>query len=61
MKYNYFVSFSFGKGLGNNVVNVDREITNFDQIRQIEKVISEKEDLGEVVLTNYKLLGVEDA
>ena len=49
----YFVSFVIPMGQGNNVVSMDGEIAAIEDIREIEKLIKEKNpELGNPVIIN---------
>jgi hypothetical protein len=59
-KYNYFVAFISALGDGNGNVGVSRKVESIEDIRNMEKYISETKNAGTVTITNFILLGVEE-
>ena len=60
VKYNYFVAFISELGDGNGNVAVTRKVECIEDIRNMEKYISETKNAGTVTITNFILLGVEE-
>lgn len=43
MKYIYFVSFSYSKGIGNTTIKTSEKIDDIETLREVEELIAEKQ------------------
>jgi len=50
----YFCSYQTEKGVGNCMFDWDKNITDYEDIQKIEKVLSEKYNNDWVCILNYK-------
>ena len=52
----YFVSYSHPDGFGHSEITMDFGIQDFDDIKNIKKVIEEETGKSDVIIINYKKL-----
>ena len=56
MKYEYFIAYVFERGSGNAKIVLESKINKFEDIQNIEKMITENAKVEKPLITNYKLL-----
>lgn len=56
MKYEYFIAYGFERGVGNARIILKSKINKFEDIQNIEKMITENVEANKAIIINYKLL-----
>ena len=56
MKYEYFVSYGFERGVGNARIILEGKINKFEDVQEIEKMITKNIKAKKVVIINYELM-----
>lgn len=56
MKYEYFIAYGFERGAGNARIVLESKINKFEDVQEIEKMITEKIKAKKVVIINYELM-----
>ena len=56
MKYEYFISYGFERGVGNARIVLENKINKFEDVQKIEKMIAKNVEAEKVVITNYELM-----
>ena len=54
--YEYAVIYSVPNGIGRICITRDRPIKSYSDLQELDKFISEKNDLANLFVINYKLL-----
>lgn len=49
----YFISYTYPKGHGNMVMTCEGVINSIDNIREIQRYIKAKENIGDVIILNF--------
>lgn len=56
MKYEYFISYCFERGAGNARIILEGKINKFEDVKEIEKMITENIKAEKVIITNFELM-----